>query len=278
MNQWPTAYVTANGISIHYYRTGGHKPPVVLSHGFSDNGLCWIRVAQALAGDYDLIMPDARGHGLSDAPQEGYEDADRSADLAGLIQVLDLARPALIGHSMGAATTALTAARYPELVGRVVLEDPPWFDEDSPWGARRVGLSPEEREEQTRQFLSRMMAQKNQPLDEIIAAGREQTPAWDDIEWEPWARSKQQLSPNVVQARSRTRTEWSDVVPDIRCPTLLVTGSPDQGAIVTPKIAELAAQANPLIQVVHLEGAGHNIRRERFEGFVEAVRAFLSAV
>ena len=277
MSDWPSANVTANGISIHYHRTGGLKPPVVLSHGFSDNGLCWIRLAQALSGDYDLIMPDARGHGLSDAPQEGYEDTDRSADLAGLIQALDLDRPALIGHSMGAATTAMTAARYPKLVGRIVLEDPPWFDEDSPWAEHRMNLSQEEREEQTRQFLARLTDQKNQSIAEIIAAGREQTPTWDDVEWEPWARSKQQLSPNVVQARSRTRTEWSDLVPDIRCSTLLVTGSPDKGAIVTNKIADLAAQTNPLIEVVHLEGAGHNIRRERFAGFVEAVRAFLSA-
>jgi pimeloyl-ACP methyl ester carboxylesterase len=277
MNAWPSASLTANGIKIHYYRTGGDTPPVVLSHGFSDNGMCWIRVAQALVDEYDLIMPDARGHGLSDAPDEGYEDADRSADLAGLIQGLDLDRPALIGHSMGAATTAMTAARYPELVGRIVLEDPPWFDPQSPWAERRMDLSQEEQEAQVRQFVARTVAQKTQPLDEIIATGRQERPMWDKAEWEPWAKAKQQLSPKVIQARGRPRTEWSELVPDIRCPTLLVTGSPDKGAIVTPRIAAQVAEANPLIEVVHLEGAGHNIRRERFEGFVKAVRAFLSA-
>jgi N-formylmaleamate deformylase len=48
MNNWPSGNVIANGIRIHYHRTGGDKPPVVLSHGSTDNGLYWTRVAQAL--------------------------------------------------------------------------------------------------------------------------------------------------------------------------------------------------------------------------------------
>ena len=87
---WTSDYAVANGIKIHYTRTGGTKPPLVLSHGITDNGLCWTRLAQFLEPDYDVIMYDARGHGLSDAPQEGYSYTDMAADLAGLIQALDL--------------------------------------------------------------------------------------------------------------------------------------------------------------------------------------------
>ena len=65
-------YVTANGIRLHYERTGGFsarakKPPIILLHGITDSGACWPRLQAALAPDYDLIMPDARLHGLSDA-------------------------------------------------------------------------------------------------------------------------------------------------------------------------------------------------------------------
>ena len=39
---WTSGDVKANGITLHYYRTGnGTLPPVVLSHGYTDNGLCW---------------------------------------------------------------------------------------------------------------------------------------------------------------------------------------------------------------------------------------------
>ncbi|MCP4687120.1 MAG: alpha/beta hydrolase, partial [Desulfobacterales bacterium] len=108
MSEWFSGEVVANGIKIHYTRTGGDKPPVVLSHGFTDNGLCWTRAAWVLEKDYDVVMYDARGHGLSDAPEAGYSAEDHAADLAGLIQALELKdpRPVLMGHSMGASTAA----------------------------------------------------------------------------------------------------------------------------------------------------------------------------
>src|SRR4029079_7250210 len=95
--EWVSGDAAANGITIHYSRTGGAdgggKPPLVLSHGATDNGLCWTRVARDLESDFDVIMPDARGHGLSDAPEQGYSSAEHAADLAGLIRALGLERP-----------------------------------------------------------------------------------------------------------------------------------------------------------------------------------------
>ncbi len=69
MAHWFEGTVHANGIAIHYRRTGDGKPPVILSHGLTDNGACWTRLAWALEGDYDVHMPDARGHGQSEAPE-----------------------------------------------------------------------------------------------------------------------------------------------------------------------------------------------------------------
>jgi N-formylmaleamate deformylase len=62
MSKWVDGYVTSNNIKIHYYRTGGDKPQVVINHGAGDDGLCWTRVVMELEKDYDVIMPDARGH------------------------------------------------------------------------------------------------------------------------------------------------------------------------------------------------------------------------
>ena len=46
MPDWVSRDVIANGIKIHYYRTGDRKPPVVLLHGITDYGLYWSRVAR----------------------------------------------------------------------------------------------------------------------------------------------------------------------------------------------------------------------------------------
>ena len=54
MGTWTDEQVPANGISVHYLRTGGARPPVVLLHGLTDNGACWTRLARDLEADYDL--------------------------------------------------------------------------------------------------------------------------------------------------------------------------------------------------------------------------------
>src|SRR5215211_8666989 len=127
---WQTGYVETNGLRLHYTRTGGDKPPIVLAHGVTDDGLCWSPVAEVLAPEYDAIMVDARGHGRSDAPERGYGPAEQAEDLAGVIAGLELNRPAVLGHSMGAATALVLAGAYPDLPGAILLEDPPawWTD------------------------------------------------------------------------------------------------------------------------------------------------------
>jgi N-formylmaleamate deformylase len=279
MSRWSSGDVLTNGIRIHYHRTGGDKPPLVVLHGFSDNGLCWTRVAQALEEDYDVIMPDARGHGLSEAPEGAYTASVHAADLAGLIQTLGLGVPALMGHSMGAATTATTAALYPDLVACAILEDPPWFAPDSP----RVSASPEERQAQAQARFARIRRFKEMTHQEIVRAGHEEQehPTWDEVEFEPWADAKLQMSLNVLHgSRERgieeLRGRWQDIVPQIQCPALLVTADPELGAIITPQVAQQVMQMNDNIEVVHLEDAGHNIRREQFESFVQAVSEFLA--
>src|SRR5947199_10853433 len=101
MASWPASDIAVNGLRLHYTRTGGATPPVVLAHGVTDDGLCWTPVAEALAPEYDVIMVDARGHGRSDAPEQGYGPAGQTADLAGVVAAPGLPRPAVLGHSTG---------------------------------------------------------------------------------------------------------------------------------------------------------------------------------
>ena len=264
---WPSGDVVANGIKIHYHRTGGDKPPVVLAHGITDNGLCWTRLARALEKDYDLIMFDARGHGLSDAPAEGYSRADHAADLAGLVQALGLGRPALIGHSMGAANVAIAAASYPGLARCVVLEDPPW----------RRAFSAEEIAAAAETWRAEIIDLKSRTREAIIAELRAQHPNWAEVEWGPWVDSKLQVSPDVVEwvRGEMTFAFWHETIRKITCPMLLVTGDPELGAIVAPDVAREVANLCLNARVAHIGGAGHSIRRERFEEYVDAVGGFL---
>jgi pimeloyl-ACP methyl ester carboxylesterase len=270
MTDWYSGDVVANGLRIHYYRTGGDKPPLVLSHGATDSGLCWTRLARALESDYDVIMPDARGHGLSEEPKDGYASDARAADLAGFIRALGLEKPAVGGHSMGAQTTFYLLANDPGLVRCAILEDPVFRPrDDQPGDADRLA-----RAEQMRRTM-----EENRALgrDGIIAKGRALHPAWAEEEFGPWADAKLNVKPSFAEVRPPERLLWWEELPKQTTPTLLVTGDPELGAIVTPDVAREAARLQPNLKVVRLSGAGHNVRREQFEGFVQAVRAFLAA-
>jgi pimeloyl-ACP methyl ester carboxylesterase len=85
--------------------------------------------------------------------------------------------------------------------------------------------------------------------------------------------SSLQVSDNVFDAMKLG--PWQTVVRELQCPTLLVTGEEQRGAMVTEALRqEIDADYAP-IQTHQLEGAGHNIRREAFEEFVALVRSFL---
>jgi pimeloyl-ACP methyl ester carboxylesterase len=266
--KWFSDRVTANGIKLHYHRTGGDRPPVVLSHGITDNGRCWTQLAQDLENEYDVIMVDARGHGLSDAPQAVYTYQDMAADLAGLITALDLERPVLIGHSMGAATTVTAASHYPDLMRGVILEDPPWRRD-------QAQASEEERSTMRQGWQAQVEARKALSREQIIAQCRADNPRWGETEYGPWAESKLQLSLNVFQLMSNPPTPWQELVGRISCPILLISGDPERGAIITPEIAQEAMNTWQTGQVVHIPDAGHCIRRDQPDLYTVVVREFL---
>lgn len=267
MSNWPSNYIDVNGIKLHYHRTGGDKPPLILLHGITDSGLCWLRTGLALEADYDLIMVDARGHGLSGKPDTGYTYTEHADDVAGLVQALGLKNPAVMGHSMGAGTAANFGANYPDLAGCLILEDPPWRPDDET-------VTSEERLNRANEWRTTIEARQRLSPAEIKAEGRETNPLWDEIEFGPWSEAKTRVSPNVTQLVTTLRT-WQDVVPQISCPTLLITGDPDVGALVTPDTARDVAEENSHIQVAHIPDAGHNIRRDQFTAFITAVTRFL---
>jgi UDP-N-acetylglucosamine 3-dehydrogenase len=273
LTTWPDGYVEANGIQMHYWRTGdGSKPAVVLSHGFSDNGLCWTPVARALEREYDVLMVDARGHGMTDAPETGYTTRDRAADLAAFVKALDLDKPAVLGHSMGASTAAAAAAEYPDLFGKVLLEDPAWWDETHP----RQTMTEEERALWIQERQQNIINQNRMSREALIDLCCEQSPDWPEAELGPWAISKQLLSPKVVTGWEDKPKPWREIAVEIKVPTLLITADTEKGAIVTPEISDAAQELNPNFEVAHIAGVGHCIRREDFNAYMDAVKDFLA--
>lgn len=270
MTQWSHGEIVANGITMHYTRTGGDRPPLVLAHGMADSGLCWSRLTRALEGEYDIIMPDARSHGSSERSAGDYDSEILAEDLAGLIRALGLRRPVVGGHSMGAMTTVFLAASHPDLLRAAILEDPPFW----PGNTR---LSDDELRLRRAERRRNLEHDKAGGREALLARGRTDNPLWAAEEFEPWVDSKMAVDSEALPRPSLT-LNWRQALSRITSPTLLLTGDPEVGAIVTPEAAEEVRQIQPLVQVVRIREAGHSIRREQFEPYLEAVRRFLTEV
>lgn len=262
-SKWPSGYVQANGIRIHYTRTGGNRPPLVLLHGLTDNGRCWGPVAEVLQADYDIIMPDMRAHGFSDAPESGYSLMMLAKDVAGMIDALGLERPLVIGHSLGAITALLLACMSPDKVRAVVLEDPPewWYAKPEPTGVPKW----------IREF-------KQKTREQLLAQQRAATPSWSEAELEPWLDSRAELNLKAVEIVNPDGlvVDWDALLPNVQCPVLAIPADPTMGPALSPAGVESLRGYVPQLEVVTLSGAAHSVHRERFGPYMEAVRAFLA--
>jgi|SRR5579875_1300468 len=109
----------ANGIKLHYQRVG-QGPDMVLIHGISGNLATWhLQIVPLLLDHFQTLTYDLRGHGYSDAPPTGYTADDMADDLCQLLDVLEIERAYLVGHSWGADIALYFAYKYPERVREV---------------------------------------------------------------------------------------------------------------------------------------------------------------
>ncbi|MFT7583299.1 MAG: pimeloyl-ACP methyl ester carboxylesterase [Myxococcota bacterium] len=117
---------TSLGLDLvaHTWGDPAHEP-LLLLHGFLDQGRAFDAVASALSGDFFVIAPDHRGHGQSDWIGAGgyYHFPDYILDLTALVASLGYDRFRIAGHSMGAAIAAYYAGSFPDQVVALAMLD-----------------------------------------------------------------------------------------------------------------------------------------------------------
>ena len=264
MTDWSTGYCETNGIHIHYMRTGGSKPPLVLLHGLTANGACWAAFAHAMEADYDVIMPDARGHGKSSVPDYGYRYEDHANDVVGLIEALRLPPSILIGHSMGGMTAAVVASRNPELLRCLVLADPTFLSPKVQRGIRDSDVA-----DQHRRYL-------NMSLDDLVAEARIRHPDRPLDTIELIARARLQTSLAAFDVLTPPNPDYMQVVSAIEVPSLLVIGG--SAGVVSPDVAADLQRHNPLLLLEQIREAGHGLPYDQPERFAVVVKSFLGSI
>lgn len=258
----PLGYnVHANGIRHHLIRHGAPgSPQMLLVPGITSPAVTWDFVASRLGETHEVHVLDVRGRGLSQAGDLDYSLDAMADDLVALTAELDLDRPVVLGHSMGARTAIRAARKDQGAFGGLILADPPVSGPGrrpypSAWAWYEDSIK---------------LAQRGCSGSDMKAF----CPTWTDEQCAlraEWLHTCELRAIDEAYRGFHTDDVHADL-PHIDLPVRLVVagGSP---VIEQSDIAEIRGLA-PAIEVVTVEGAGHMIPWDDLDGFLDAVSSF----
>ncbi len=250
------------------------NPTLLLLHGGTACAADWWEVASAFAGEWRVIAPDQRGCGRSDWDTAArYGIGQLLDDLGQLTAATRLENAVVVGHSLGAGAALLLAARRPELVRALVLEDggprdgsprPRALDREIPRGF----ASPEA----ALAFLAESGLGGRGRADWVLRTRFAEEPD-GNLRWLADMAGARRWS--AAGGEPLLAALW-DEVPRLRCPTLYVRGA--ESSVVPPDVPRRMAELNPLVRPVEIAGAGHGVHYEQSDAFIAVVREFLAGL
>ena len=237
---------------------GDADPELVLLHGGAQNAHTWDTVALALARP--LVAVDLPGHGHSDGTRSGTRNlAENADDVAAVMRALAPEPRAVVGMSLGGATTLALADRHPDLVRSMVLVD----------------VTPGVNAEKAKAITDFVRGPASFPdLDAILARTVEHNPTrsvaslrrgilhnalqQDDGTW-VWRYARHRSSEPPVQRDAGTFSDLWEAVSRLAVPVMLVRGMRPQSVVDDSDEAELVRRC-PSARIEHVENAGHSVQ------------------
>jgi pimeloyl-ACP methyl ester carboxylesterase len=280
--------VKRDGVSLYYERDRvDGEETVVFVEGLGVGRWLWNRQREALAGEYDLVLPDNRGAGRSDAPLPpvvprlpqtlrllyfltvgGYSPAEMAADLEAVLADAGIERAHLVGSSMGGMIAQQYALEYDRAVSLALLS--------TTHGGEAAVPVPDETRKQIYETPAdatereRIRHRMEPALTDQFFEENPETVA-QILDW----RQEQDAGEVAREAQTAVGANFdvSDRLHEIGLPTLVVHGTDDQ--VVPVENGRLVAEKLPDARLELLEGAPHMLMIERSAEVTERLRGFL---
>jgi pimeloyl-ACP methyl ester carboxylesterase len=245
-----------------YFRESGSGPPLLLVHGLMVSGEMFEPVIEHFAARQRVIVPDLRGHGRSRGLPPPYHAAQLASDLARLLGHLNIHSTAVLGYSQGGAIAQQLVLDHPTLCDRLVLACTYAFN---------MATTREKIEGHLAPLLIRVLGMRR--LANLVVS---QSMLQLDQERAHWLAGLM-----ADQDRTLMLTAWKETMAfdsrkrlaEIRCPTLVIAGSNDQGVPIHH--ARMLHDGIPGSQLVMIEGADHALIWTHTDEFVRLTDEFL---
>jgi pimeloyl-ACP methyl ester carboxylesterase len=251
--------LTANGLRLNYLEWGDAAAlPVVCVHGYTGSAQAFNALARHTGDRAHIIAPDVRGHGESAwSPEGAYQYEDQAADLAALVDRLELQRFVLIGTSMGGIIAMAYAAHHATRLRGLAIND---IGPDPEAGSQRitglVGSRPEDFASldaamEYRREVSPITA--GRPLDdqrELALGVLRQLP---DGRW-GWKMDPAYIEQRVARGAPPRPALWP-VLEALPCATLVVWGTDSD--VLSETQARRMVETLPRGELVAVPGVGH---------------------
>lgn len=242
------------GLKFSYLDAGGHGRVLLALHAHIMEAGTFAPLAAELAPEWRVLALDQRGHGYSDhAP--GYTRDDYLSDLEAFFEHLGCSRAVLLGNSLGGVNAYQFAARHPERVRCLIIED----IGAEVWDDLSFVLA-WEGEFATREDLIERVGPRFLPY---LEPSFRQTPAGWKLAFDP--------RDIVKSGKCLSGDHWQDWLAS-QCPALLIRGSSSR--VTTQQGAETMASRRPNTRLRVLDG-GHVTHCDDPAGFTATVREFL---
>ncbi len=261
--KWTAGICQANGIDIHYLRTGGDRPPLIALHGLIGSGACLVPFARSLEDAFDVVLPDARGHGRSSAPSAGYSYGDLAGDVVGLIERLGLKAAILLGHSMGGMTAAVCASRLGSTIRAVILVDPTFISAEWQRKVFESNLANEHR---------RLLKLRR---SDLLAQARTRSPRRSSEMIEFLVDARIDTNIGAFEILTPPNPDYRELVRTIHVPILLVIG--DSGVVTVDAARELQT-LNPLLRYELIPDVGHGLPYDEPQRLGSVVTSFVQSL
>ncbi|MFD0886794.1 alpha/beta fold hydrolase [Streptosporangium algeriense] len=256
-------YAQVNGRRLAYVDYGGDGVPILAMIGHFGRARMFAPLAAALAPAYRVISLEQRGHGHSDTDGDFSREA-YVADAAAFVRHLALSPVITLGHSMGGVTAYQLAARHPELVRALVIEEAGAYNRQPEIPHPVLDVTGWPRRTATLRELRRQVEAHGIPdASYFMESAVEHADGWGFLF---------DFGDMMASQRALVGDWWGDWLGS-RCPALLVHGT-DSFILPTTMVRQMA-ERRPNTVLRELSGCGHWVHDDDPDGYATAVCDFL---